>query len=299
MKFNRQNNNSSLQSAGNRKGSSETTRQFSNVAHSQTQFASWLAGVVDGDGNFSMRVVAGKLKAHSIRIKLHLRDVEILNHIQNQLQFGKISPTSNKPYCIYRVSKKKDMSALINMINGQIRLKVDGFKKACNSLGILYCEADYKLKPMDPYFAGLVDTDGSIVFNYAGNRIECGVELKLDSYSQKLNFEEVIPGAKPSVAYRTKTNQSKGQFQSISFKYQTVKSMVFAYQYFNVNPLYGSMKSYRVSQIKRFLILRHFRTYKRTSLEWLTYKSFLLDFIRHSNPKWHKTPFIQKLEEKI
>jgi len=125
------------------------------------------------------------------------------------------------------------------------------------------------------------------------------VELKLDSYSEKLNFEEVIPHAKPSVAYRTKSNQTNGKFQSISFKYQTVKSMIFVYQYFMINPLYGSMKGYRVNQIKPFLALRHYRTYSWTSLEWRLYKDFVYDFIKHLNPRWHKTPFIQKLEKNI
>nr|AOC61525.1 putative LAGLIDADG homing endonuclease [Rhexinema sarcinoideum] len=122
MKLNGQNNNLSLQSAGNQKESSETTRQFSKATHSKTQFASWLAGVISGSGNFDMKIVAGKLKLKSIRIKLHLRSVEILNYTQNQLQFGKIYPISYKPYCIYQVNAQKETSALINMINGQIRL---------------------------------------------------------------------------------------------------------------------------------------------------------------------------------
>ena len=65
------------------------------------------------------------------------------------------------------------MLYLINNINGLIRLKVPGLKKSCNYLGIDYKEANYNIELYDPYLAGLVDTDGSIVFNYAGNRIEC------------------------------------------------------------------------------------------------------------------------------
>jgi hypothetical protein len=40
-----------------------------------------------------------------------------------------------------------------------------GFVKACDCLAIPYVEADYVLKQNDPYFAGLIDTDGSII-NY-------------------------------------------------------------------------------------------------------------------------------------
>ncbi len=65
------------------------------------------------------------------------------------------------------------MTEILNRINGSIRLKADSFQEAWGLLGITYIQANPKLKPMDPYFLGLVDTDGSIVFNYASNRIEC------------------------------------------------------------------------------------------------------------------------------
>ena len=38
---------------------------------------------------------------------------------------------------------------------------------------------NYKIEPFDPYFAGLIDTDGSIVFNYPGNRIECNLRISV------------------------------------------------------------------------------------------------------------------------
>jgi hypothetical protein len=60
MNVNSENNNKSIQSAGNPKGSSETIRQLSNK-HSHW-FGPWLAaGVIDGDGNFELRNVHGNL----------------------------------------------------------------------------------------------------------------------------------------------------------------------------------------------------------------------------------------------
>ena len=93
------------------------------------------------------------------------------------------------------------MLYLINNINGLIRLKVPGLKKSCVYLGIDYKKANYNIEPYDPYLAGLVDTDGIIVFNYSGNRIECNLEFECDEYSSKLNFDNVIPNYKPAVAY--------------------------------------------------------------------------------------------------
>jgi len=67
------------------------------------------------------------------------------------------------------------MLFLINNLNGLIRLKVEGFKKSCEIIGVEYREANYNIEAYDPYLAGLVDTDGSIVYNYTGNRIECNI----------------------------------------------------------------------------------------------------------------------------
>lgn len=125
------------------------------------------------------------------------------------------------------------MLLLINLINGLIRLKVPNFEKACHYLNVIYIEADYVIKHFDPYFSGLIDTDGEIVFNYPGNRIECSLEFQQNMYSEKLCLDYVIPNYKPNIYFRYKKNQTKGKlFKSIVFKYQTVKGMVFLYDYF-------------------------------------------------------------------
>ena len=68
----------------------------------------------------------------------------------------------NKPYSIYIVSTKKEMSFLINKLNGLIRIKAFSFKKSCDLLNITYLEPEYKIKQFDPYFSGFKDTDGSL-----------------------------------------------------------------------------------------------------------------------------------------
>lgn len=278
------------------RGSSETIRQLSSE-----KFKSWLAGIIDGDGNFDLRGPSKKLTLKSIRIKLHVRDIKILNIIQNHFHFGRIKHLNNNTYCMFIVSKKEDMAVIINLINGLIRLKVSSFKKACDCLNIKFLEPNYTLEPYDPYFSGLIDTDGSIVFNYKGNRIECGLELKYNEYSKKLVIDYVIPDYKPSVMLREKKskNQSTKEtgkvFKSIYFKYQTVSGMIHLYEFFMKNRLYCDMKFYRVSKIKRFLEIRHYQNKEKDTLEFKIYSEFLLDFIKYLNPKWTKVPFVQQL----
>jgi hypothetical protein len=177
------------------------------------------------------------------------------------------------------------MKNIINLLNGIIKIKISAFKKACSYFNIQYIEPNYNLEALDPYFSGLIDTDGSIIFNYASNRIECNLELKYNEYSSKLCFDNVIPNYKPSIYFRDKKNHTPGRiFKSIVFKYQTVNGMIFLYNYFMINRLYSDFKFYRISKIKKFIKIRQYKTYPKNSLEFKIYSHFLLDFIKNLNP---------------
>jgi hypothetical protein len=236
----------------------------------------------------------------AIRIKLHNRDIRILKRIQDYIHCGRIRSNKNKPYSIYTIYTKEEMSLIINKLNGLIKIKVPAFQKACFCLDIKYIEPDYNIEALDPYFSGLIDTDGSIVFNYSSNRIECNLELKYNDYTKKLNLDKVIPNCKPSILLRNKSNQHVGKnFKSIAFKYQTVASMVHVYEYFMINRLFCDIKFYRVSKIKPFLEIRKYNNEPLGSPEFKIYSSFLLDWIKYQNPLWTRVPFIHKLDKEI
>jgi len=198
----------------------------------------------------------------------------------------RIRADKNKPYSIYVVSTKETMMYIINNINGLIRLKVPGFKEACKCYNIEYIEANYNIGLYDPYFSGLVDTDGSIVFNYAGNRIECNLEFQFNEYTSKLNFDNTILNSKPAILKRTKSSRVAGpkDFTSIAFKFQNVNSMLFIYDYFMHNRLYCDMKFYRVTKIKPFLVIRKYKTSPKYSVEHKIYSNFVIDLIKYENP---------------
>ena len=127
------------------------------------------------------------------------------------------------------------MLYIIKNINGLIRLKVPSFKEACSLYNINYTEANYNIELYDSYFAGLIDTDGSIVFNYAGNRIECNLEFQYNEYTSKLNFDNTLLNSKPTILKRKKSSKSgdPNKFTSVVFKFQNVNNMLFIYDYFN------------------------------------------------------------------
>ena len=287
---------SGIQSAENCKGFSETVRQLPKIE--DYKFWSWFAGIIDGDGNFDVRTdpISKKRVLKQIRIKLHNRDIRILTRIQDYLHMGRIRADKNKPYSIYIVSTKEDMTYIINQINGLIRLKVPGFKESCNLYNIDFVEANYNIGLYDPYFAGLIDTDGSIVFNYAGNRIECNLEFKYNEFTSRLNFDNTILHSKPSIIKREKSSKfgSSKYFTSIAFKFQNVNNMLFVYDYFMHNRLYCDVKFYRVTKIKSFIEIRKYKTSPKHSLEHKIYSDFVIDWLKHGNPLWYKVPCVSK-----
>jgi LAGLIDADG endonuclease len=283
-----------IQSAENCKEFSETVRQLPDIE--DYKFWSWFAGIIDGDGNFDIRKVGNNRVLKQIRIKLHNRDIRILKRIQDYLHIGRIRTDKKKPYSIYIVSTKETMSIILKKINGLIRLKVPSFKEACFLYNIEYVEANYNIALYDPYYAGLVDTDGSIVFNYSGNRIECNLEFQYNEYTSKLNFNNTIINSKPAVFIRKKSsrlNASK-DFTSIAFKFQNVNSMLFIYDYFMQNRLYCDMKFYRISKIKPFIEIRKYKRSPKDSVEHTIYSNFVIDWIKYENPLWYKVPFVRK-----
>ena len=188
------------------------------------------------------------------------------------------------------------MIYLLNKLNGLIRLKVPNFKEACHIYNIIYKEANYNIDLYDPYYSGLIDTDGSIVYNYSGNRIECNLEFKYNEYTSKLNFNNTIKNSKPFIIIRKKASKKEGKknFTSIAFKFQNVNDMLFIYDYFMKNRLYSDMKFYRVSKIKSFIEIRKYKTSTRNSLEHKIYSNFVIDFIKYENPLWYKVPCVDK-----
>lgn len=231
---------------------------------------------MDGDGNFDIRKVNGKLTLKAIRIKLHDRDIRILTRIQDKLSKGRIRSVNKTSHVLYTISTKAEMSSFINCINGQIRIKVSSFTKACNCLGIDMVPANPIVGALDPYFSGLIDTDGSIIFNYSGNRIGCFLELKYNEFSAKLNLDNVIPGTKPTILFLKKASGKGGikRFSSIRFSFDTVQAMPFIYEYFMVHRLFCDMKFYRVSKIKRFLDIRSYQKFDYHSPEFIIYSAF-------------------------
>ncbi len=268
------------QSAGNQTfnlgvGSSETTRALSDNE--------WLAGVLDGDGNFDVRVNNNKKVLKSIRITQAPRDAKVLYRVKSLLQTGSIR-SKGPNALVYTVSHLQGMTNCVNMINGHMRIKLSGFKEACAFLNIPYIQASSIIPKNSSYLAGLIDSNGSFVFNYPGNRIELHLEFKQTEDTMNLDFNQVIEGAKPTVHKYIKKNQNIDKiFYSIRFSYACVSSMLPIYQYLLKNRCYSEFKFFRGMKILKFLEIRNFQLYPEDSSEFKIYNHFLNTFFTHMN----------------
>lgn len=267
------------QSAGNLslKRSSETLRVLSDKERE------WLAGIIDGNGRFDIRNINNKRVLKCICITQSLRDIRILYKVKDLLKEGSIKP-QNSNVLRYCISTKEGMYRFVNYINGQIRIKLPGFLDACAFLNILFIEANPKIPKDSSYLAGLIDADGSIVYNYPGNRIEVHLEFKQNKYTKILDFSGVIEVTIPKIYMYKKRNQSFNKiFYSIRFSYANIEYMLPIYNYFKKNRLFSDFKFFRVMQIKKFLLLRHYKNFPKDSYEFQMYRKFIKQFVVYLN----------------
>ena len=267
-------------------GSSETLRPKS---------IEYVAGVIDGDGNFDVRSTKdGKRKLKSIRIKLNVRDLRVLARVKNILKCGSIR--INNQLVTYHISTKSEMERVIKVLNGHIRLKVKGFIESCKYFNISYISPDYIVPKNSFYLSGLIDTDGSISYNYSSNVITLTIELKQNEYSELLNLDYAIPGFEPKVYKLIKRNQTKNKtFYSIRFDFTNVNKMIYLYNFAMKSRLYSDFKFYRFCQIKSFLLIRHFKIAKKGSDEHKAYSKWVINFISNLNPNYTKVTYFNDL----
>lgn len=294
MLFNSKNHILNYLSAGNQRffsenwvGTSETIRTLS------LKDRQWLAGVMDGDGNFDIKKINGKLKLKSIRIVQSHRDVKILYRIKDLLKTGRIRVKTKTTFC-YILSHKEGMKTLLEAINGEIRLKKERMQIACFSLNLEYKEASMIVNKNSSYLAGLIDSDGSIIYNRPGNRIDLYIELKDTPITRQLDISQVIPGAKINQVYLKKRNQTKERvFFSRRLYYSSVENMWSIYRYIKEHRLYSDFKFYRVMLIKPFFEVRPYAGYSTDSVEYQLYKACMIKFYNYKNEEKELPSFLK------
>lgn len=153
-------------------GTSETVRMFSICLSSIKEYSKgnddtdlkvrqWIAGVIDGDGNFYM----SKKGYIELSVVMEPRDIACLYKLK-QRYGGSVKATSHAKAIRFRLHHMTGIQQVIRDVNGLIQnpVRLAQFKKVCNLYNVDYIPS-IELKYNSAYLSGLFDTDGSIYFN--------------------------------------------------------------------------------------------------------------------------------------
>ena len=137
--------------------------KLSNNSDKTLKFKQWLAGLIDGDGCFSL----SKKGYASLEITMDTRDERALQAIKN-VYGGSIKLRSNAKALRYRLHNKEGLLNLINDVNGLIRnpnrlIQLNNF---CIKYELTLIHPE-KLTKNNGWFSGFFDADGTITINKA------------------------------------------------------------------------------------------------------------------------------------
>ena len=153
-------------------GTSETVRMFSSCLCSNKdqikgnddtdlKVRQWIAGVIDGDGNFHI----SKKGYVELSVVMEPRDIACLYKMK-QRYGGSVKATSHAKAIRFRLHHMAGIQLVIKDVNGLIQnpVRFAQFKKVCE----LYNVETISTIPLtynSAYLSGLFDTDGSVYFN--------------------------------------------------------------------------------------------------------------------------------------
>lgn len=233
-------------------------RKFSSEKESKgvnkTSFASYLTGLIEGDGTIvvpkTLRSLKGELNYPSIQIVFNLKDLPLALIIQKELGFGSISRKKGINAYILTINSYEGIVNTINLINGNMR--TPKIYSLYNLIDFYKDKIIIEKKPLDKsplisnaWLSGFLEADSSfqVRTTLSGKypKFECKLEISqkqkdhkgYDNFEflndiAKLLYTEVkqVRLNKPNPEYRVRTTNLQGNLQ---VKY-----------YLNKYPLFGS-----------------------------------------------------------
>ena len=137
--------------------------KISNSSGSDLKFKQWLAGLIDGNGCFSL----SKKGYASLEITMDIRDERALQAVKN-VYGGSIKLRSNAKALRYRLHNKEGLLNLINDVNGLIRNphRLIQLNYICVKYELTLIHPE-KLTTYNGWLSGFFDADGTITINKA------------------------------------------------------------------------------------------------------------------------------------
>lgn len=228
----------------------------------QHKFSEWLAGVIDGDGQFKTT----KKGFSSLQIVMDKKDKYPLYEIKHKFG-GNIKQISGSNALKYKLLNPKGLKALVEDVNGLIRnpIRLLQLYRVCENYNINLLEPK-SLTYYSGWFSGIIDSDGSIHINEKLGQLIISVTQK-----NKLLLEplQVLYGGRIEIL------KSKEAFQYSIYRKDEILKLIDSYFKFN------SLKSYKAATklnlIKEFYRLKDQRDLCIKGLEkynqWVLFKN--------------------------
>lgn len=228
----------------------------------KVKFNQWLAGLIDGDGQFH----STKKGISSLKIVMHIKDKSLLYLIKCKYG-GFIKELAGSNALKYKLQNPKGLINLINDINGLIRnpIRMLQLNKICVNYNINLLEPQ-PLTYNNGWFSGLLDSDGSIYIDDESGQLVISVTQKnryLLEPLQKLYSGKIYMLSPKTDAFK----------YTIFRKIEVLKLLDV---YFNNFPL-KSNKASKIKLIKEFYKLKNYRKMGVKNInkfnQWIQFKN--------------------------
>lgn len=180
----------------------------SDLSKLNTNFCSYLAGLIEGDGTIFVpkteRSLKGKLNYPSIQICFDSRDLALALILQKTLGFGSISKTKGVNAYRLTINNFEGLITLVQILNGKFRtVKINDFKLLIDflnsssknhnqNLNLNYMDLDMTPLNTNAWLSGFIDADGSFFVGINKNSIHCSFTLVQAMEDKKGNNKKQI-----------------------------------------------------------------------------------------------------------
>lgn len=164
----------------------------------------------------------------------------------------------------------------------------------CFLYNITNVKPKYIIKWNEGYLSGLFDAIGSINYSLFFNRLECKLIFNYNQYVSKLSLDYVVTNSKPIKYYKM---NSLGLCEQIIYKFNTLGSLMYLYDYFLQNNIYSEFKFYKISKLKSLLFLDNYKkNFKINTVEYKIYSMFFLNWFKLLKKNFYN---VNKLNDEI
>lgn len=224
--------------------------------NSNTEFAHYMAGLIEGDGTIHVpkaeRSAKGNLNYPSIQIVFHLKDLPLALLIQKILGHGSIYRKKGHNAYIYTVNNFEGLMLLINILNGNMKTNkiyalhrlIEWYNKY---KGTSIEKKGLNIDPItsNAWLSGFIEADGhfSIRSTESGKypRIECKFELcqrqKDHNNRDNLFYLQEIALNIESVVKSIRIDSNNPQYR---IRTTSLKANLAVINYLNKYPLFGT-----------------------------------------------------------